>query len=136
MHTDRRFNLLDHTMCKSVESYPPYKAVDRTKVFSLGDTAMSWLHFGGPICGTHVIRWDWIDYDGFLFTSHYEKIDPEKHGLKRYEYYTLSSALTLHSEQWVMERMNKTLKVEVFFDNVHIATETWSIGYRPHSQGR
>ncbi len=123
-------NLGDHTMCKDVQSGDPWDAIDRTNTFYTDDhAAYSWLHFNGPIYGSHTVRWDWYDPDGsFITDSTYTIPDAQDSGYDYWEWYRCSSGLLIDGYQsWYASRLGRPFRTEVFYDGSPVVTETWQV---------
>lgn len=123
-------NLGDHTMCKGVQSVYPWDAIDRTNTFYTDDyAAYSWLHFNGPIYGSHTVHWDWYDPDGSFITDSTGTIpDAKDSGYDYWEWYRISSGLLVDGYQsWYSSRLGRPFRTEVFYDGSPVVTETWQV---------
>lgn len=123
-------NLGDHTMCKGVQSVYPWDAIDRTNTFYTDDyAAYSWLHFNGPIYGSHTVHWDWYDPDGSFITDSTGTIpDAKDSGYDYWEWYRISAGLLVDGYQsWYSSRLGRPFSTEVFYDGSPVVTETWQV---------
>jgi hypothetical protein len=123
-------NLGDHTMCENVQASSPYDPISRTSTFYTDDyAAFSWLHFNGPIYGSHTVHWDWIDPNGWNWAdSDYTIPNAGDYGYDYWDWYRTSAGVFIDGYQsWYASRLGSSFQTKVYYDGSLVVTETWQV---------
>ena len=118
--------LLDHTMCKDVQTDYPYDPIEPTYTFLSTDRrAVSWLKFG-PIYRSHRVEWKWYSPDGNLYWSYTGSIpDPKAAGEDHWEWYKIWCWIDIQGA--TAASLPGNWKVDVYLDGQKVLTERFSI---------